>query len=794
MPDPPRLLLDDLIDTSELELADPLRRDIGSEARSAYAQTHTGVSLGRTIETILRVGSQDVRIQAAIDLHRLASGATHVETLRVLATDGDDAWLASGIERAAFGALLLELEGEPVSGAAVIDLDPDGRELRRVDVAYRTPLWAARFEQRIDALLDAQRAARIRAREREVLADSLRFPFDKPRAGQDVMLRDVEGAARGGLVLLCSAPTGIGKTAAALLPMLRAALREQRQLFFVTAKTSQQTLALDTLRQLLPETAGTHAIQISARHRVCPIEEHGCADRRCPLQRRFFERLATSGVLETLSDSPVIDALAIREAALAVRLCPFEVALALARRATVVVGDFNYVFDPNARLRDLKEVEDESPRPLLIVDEAHNLAERARGYYSPRLMLERIEACTASLAPLRAPAYTQTRRLLRDVADHVAQQATRLSQERSEPGPWVDAPERSFWSSVEARARAALIAYAIQADAERERPAALRAVTTEGDPRPRDPARSLLYAVRDFARFATLDPDRFAAIWSPNEARMLCVDPGPLLAPVWSSFHAVVCMSATLSPFEHHAQALGVEGPRTERLDLASPFPRSNRLLLAIDAVDTTYRKRSEDAGRVAEIISRAIDVQPGNYLAFFSSFRYRDEVVAKLPAGPARVLLQLPGMPAEPILRQLERNRDGTLLVCGVHGGLLAEGVDYPGHLARGVFVVGPGLPAVDLERELIRSYHDEQSGLGFELAYILPGLTRVVQAAGRAIRGPHDRAFIALLGRRFAEPTYRDPLPLWWQDELVDVSDPVAALRAFWSRGAAAREMPAD
>ncbi len=763
-----------------------LRAEIEHDARVAWSRAGAA-RLGDELRVALEHGGRRLEIRTRLDARRDTRRGARVEVLRVVAgehagTDRDE----HEVERAALAATLLSLHGERVAGAAVVDLAPDGAELRRVDVAWTPTVWEARLRERLDALLEALEQHSRQARARRELAASLAFPFDEVRPGQDALLRDAEGAARGGLVLLCSAPTGTGKTAAALLPLLRAALAEGRQLFFATAKTSQQQLALDTLRRVLPPGSPALAVQVSARHRVCPMEQHRCGDGRCPLQARFRERLRASGLHAELAGLGVVDAEQIAPRALEARLCPFEVALELARGAAVIVGDFNYVFDPRVRLAELIDVDDEERRPLLIVDEAHNLAERAREYGSPRLDLASLETCAADLASLPALAYRETATLLRDVAAALRDRATILASERSEPGPWVETPERAFWARIAERAALALPAYTIQAGSERERPAALRAVPSGRDPRPRDPARSLLYAVRDFARAATADPERFAAIWSPEEARVLCLDPAPLLEPAWSAFHAAVCMSATLVPFDLHARTLGLESPRTERLDLASPFPRANRLLLASDAVDTTWKRRSDDAAAVAGLIARCVALRPGNYLAFFGSFRYRDEVVAKLPGGAARVLLQLPGMPAGPILRRLEQNRDETLLVCGVLGGLLAEGVDYPGHLAQGVFVVGPGLPAVTLERELIRTWHEQQSGEGFAQAYLLPGLSRVVQAGGRAIRGPDDRAFTALLCRRFAEPAYRDPLPAWWRDELVDARDPVPALRAFWERAA--------
>jgi DNA excision repair protein ERCC-2 len=730
----------------------------------------------------------ELHIAAFVDALHDTRGGTIPEVHRVVDPAEPEAGRAREIERSGLCALLLRRAGKTVRRARLIERAPSGEELGRIEVACAERTWTARLEACLARRLPDPHAASQRSRARAQLAESLPFPFAQIRPGQDALLRDVEGAARGGLVLMCAAPTGLGKTAAALYPLLRAAVREERQLYFATAKVSQQALALDTLRRMLPPGSPAWAVQISARHRVCPVERHGCtrdgpAGGRCALRRDLAARLARSGLEAELCALGVIDSEALVERALAERLCPFEVSLTLARSACAIVGDFNYVFDPHARLELLGEPE---RAPLLIVDEAHNLAERARGYFSPALAVDELERLSIALAPLRARVYRGARALFGAAAAHLRERAARLAEERSDPAPWVEAPDRSFWEEVGERAVALQAEYRVQIGGERTRPEPLRARPAGADPRPRDPALAALQALADFARCAALDPERSACIWRPGAARVVCLDPAAWLAPIWRRFHAVVCMSATLAPFEFHRRMLGLESPRTELLDLPSPFPAHNRLLVAVGSVDTTFRRRDDDAGRIAELIARCTALRPGNYLAFFPSFQYRDAVVAKLPAGGPRVLLQIPGLPVAPILKKLARSREGSMLVCGVHGGALAEGVDYPGELAIGVFVVGPGLPAVSLEQELIREYYERQLGQGFDYAYLFPGLGRAVQAAGRALRTPEDRAAILLLCRRFSEPMYRERLPAWWREELLDVSDPVPALRAFWEAGA--------
>ncbi len=684
------------------------------------------------------------------------------------------------LERAGLTALLCELAGHSIARVTVVEVPTQ----RRADVLYRREPWEQTLRERLHELAHRAEVDLGRARARRSL--TVPFPFGEPRPVQEQMIREVAGAAASGLVLLCAAPTGVGKTAAALHPFLCDALANDRRVFFVTSRGSQQELALETLRRMLPAGGPALALQISAKERVCPQAQLGCVERRCPWGRRFVERLTRSGILDSLETRGVVTAEEVAVEARAHELCPFEVTLRLAQRATAIVCDFNYVFDPRVALRHLVSGDG---RDLLIVDEAHDLPERARGALSPALELDRLESLGATLHAQLEPAYQRASELLRDAASHCASVAARLGEERESVPPWVEPTARGFWEPV--ALRAALLQSETQALVNESGPRDARlAPRREGrDARVRDPVQSALADLRDFASAADTDPDQFAALWSPERAALLCLDPAPWIGARVRGFHAAVLMSATLAPLEHHAQLLGVTGPRTVSLDLPCPFPRENRLLVGATSVDTRFSVRSEHAAEIARTIARCAATRRGNWLAFFPSFAFRDEVVAKLPAGSVRVVLQLPGAPVEPILARLRKNESETLLVCGVHGGVLAEGVDYPGELAIGAFIVGPGLPKLELERELVRAHFERELGAGFEYAYLVPGLARAVQAGGRVLRGPDDVGAIVLLDRRFSEPEYFARLPAWWRDEIVFTSDPVPALEAFWRSGARAR-----
>ncbi len=615
------------------------------------------------------------------------------------------------------------------------------------------------------------------------LADRLAFPFGTLRPGQDLMTRDIAGAVASGLTLLCSAPTGIGKTAAVLYPTLKHALAEGCRVFFTTAKNSQQQLALDTLRRMIAPASGVCAVQIGSKERSCPRDGRRCRDLACRYLERFQDRLRRSGLLEELCALGVVSAAEVRERALAHDLCPFEVSLSLAEGAHVVVSDFNYVFEPNVYLRRFFDAPYD--RDLLVVDEAHNLPVRAVGYYSPELDLVRMRDVAERCLSLDLGVFRAAGVALTELVDACESTLVQLGEERDAPPPWVEPPDRPLFERIGARIDDAIAGYVALLSAGGRAPPEFAPPAAAASPRERDPLLALLFAVRDFCRCCEADPELFAALWAPGQVKLSCLDPAPFLRERLQGFRAAVFMSATLTPFEFARSRLGADDREVLTLDLPCPFPRANRLLVSVPSVDTTYRQRSADAAKIAALISETSALRAGNYLAFFPSFAYRDEVVSQLAPGPRRLLLQLPGAPAAATLGLLRDRPAEPTILCAVHGGIFAEGVDYPGDMAIGVFVVGPGLPAVSAEQQLVRGYYEAQLGAGFEYAYVYPGLGRVVQAGGRAIRTPSDRAFIMLLGRRFSEPLYRSKLPAWWQEEIIDSEDPIPLVRAFWRGG---------
>ncbi len=693
--------------------------------------------------------------------------------------------------------LALELgSGVRVRGQVVF-ADPWAGEHFQLDVSYEPERCEAFLVGRLEKLVGDRLALLELASRRRQWAGRIRLPFARARRYQQEVMEDVAGAVAQGMNLALSAPTGIGKTVAALVPAVRTALAQGFRVAFATAKVSQQELALDTLERILPEDTDLLAVQIEAKERSCPREEILCLPDHCPLLRNStrlgLRRLAAA----QLAGQGVVRAQDVAQVAGTHGVCPFQLTLELAYRADVLVGDVNYLLHPGVRLAELRDRDEAAPEPrpwVAILDEAHALYERARAFLSPELdehvLAELESACEAGQSELFLGLAEAFRRLRGLLASWDPPGDEPVTSEQV-----VDLP-RGVWEEAFVALEPLVWEYAGFVHRGGRRPTGLLPRRQEGSRRVTDPLLDFWFAFRVFAEAAeNPGPGRVAVLErrpSGRVLRILCLDPSWYLRERFSEFASVVAMSATLEPLPVYVEALGLDGRPCVQAAYPSPFPRENRLLVADVSPATRYRRRAESMGLVAERLAGLALLRPGNHLAFLPSYRYLEELLPHLlRAGAGRKFSLLPvrsAAQAPEVLGLLRRRAEGrildSLLVCAVLGGSLSEGVDLRGDMAHTVAVVSPGLPQVSFERNLVAAYFEERTGWGFERAYLAVGLTAVVQAAGRLIRSEEDVGVVALLGERFGEPRYLSLLPASWQEDLVVTEDCVAEAARFWQR----------
>lgn len=619
------------------------------------------------------------------------------------------------------------------------------------------------IKARVRALITTALERDRQRHERRDRAKALQFPHAQPRRYQDQMIAAVEHALDKSRHLLVSAPSGIGKTAGALYPAIKFALGNDKRVFFVTAKNTQHAQAAETLRRMAVPTA----VVLQAREKMCINSIYACREEFCPHLQLFQQKL-----LQLRQQERVIVPDALIATGRVMSLCPFELGLVEAERTDAIVCDYNYVFDPQVYFRRFFHDADYS-NAILIIDEAHNLVQRALDYYSPSLSRQQLQEVGKSLAHVEPALARELRKFLRalDEVFHARSQPDEYSQLEDEPATsLIDSP-KPFFDSLKPTYTRLSVRYLLDK-------------IESGRAIPDDPVEDFFAELGKFYSVLGLEGEEFSHLCDGHTLKIVCKDASRMLAERLAGFHSVIAMSATLEPVEFYEKMLGFESERTDRLTLPSPFPAGNRKVLVYHKISTAFRHRGGNYDKIAEVIATTVAARPGNYMALFPSYEFLRSTARYLNLP---VIAQEPGMSEsqrESVLEALKSNVPPKL-VLAVQGGVFAEGVDYPGETLSGVIVVSPALPTVNFERELMRRYYQERYGKGFEFAYLYPGMNRVIQSVGRLIRSETDTGVAVLICQRFAQNQYSALFPSDWSDAERDsliCKDLSNELQGFW------------
>lgn len=602
------------------------------------------------------------------------------------------------------------------------------------------------------------------------------FPFAQPRPGQDELLETLTQALETKTDLFLEAATGIGKTIGVLYPALKQFSKNARydQIFFLTAKTAGKEIIKKTLLIAKSQGIRLRTVFIEAKERVCLYPGTECRPEACPCAAGYYIRVkaALPGLLREELMLPE----QLRAAAAAEQLCPFELSLDLALAADLIVCDYNYVFDPSVYLKRFF-LPPGHRNYLFLIDEAHNLVTRGREMYSAALSQEKLVQIRRDCEDF----HPELAAACRGVETFFDAWRLQLAQETRQ-GMLLSALPEMFEPALQ-KLCAMLEPYLAQSPAGPLQKALkdfyfelLHLIQVMGFIRP------------EYALFILLEGDNLVL-------RLFCRNPGPLLRKRLDWAQSAVFFSATLSPMPYFQELLGGTKDALS-LCLGSPFPQENRLYLHIPGIDTRYKNRAASAGSLAEIAVTMARIHPGNYLVFFPSYAYLNAVRPLIQQRTAKtgtaVFSQFPNMSdiqKRQFLERLSAPGDGrSRLGLAVLGGLFGEGVDLPGDQLVGVLIVGPGLPAISASQELIQAYFNDTREAGFLYSYVIPGIIRVIQSAGRVFRTPEDRGVVLLVDDRFLQPDYQSLLPADWFMTGRPFSNPdyQQALEEFWNDGA--------
>lgn len=623
-----------------------------------------------------------------------------------------------------------------------------GRETLRREKRSASELKQV-FDEICDKFLCRARQELKHRQARTAAMHKLQMPFGTFRTGQRSLAKAVFRGLRDGKHQAIQAPTGIGKTIGTLFPALKAMASECTdsaidKIFFLTAKTSGRTVALRAAKMMHEENApALRILELAAREQACEHPDKQCHGESCPLAKGFYDRLANAR--EAALRQGLLDQDTLRQVGLAHAVCPYHLAMELVPWCDLVVGDYNYYFDVGATLH--AQAASQQWRVGVLVDEAHNLVERARDMYSATLALEDIQALSKlnpSIDSLLAKVSCAWSDLLTDQAE-----------------PYRSHPElpRLFLQTL------------------RNASAVISDQLDKLEPDGHDKVLRFYFDLQHFLRladsfgnhslFETLVPSR-----TENGSRTACtirnVMPAPHLKPRLDTAVACVMFSATFQPRQFYADVLGLP-ETTVWVDVDSPFTADQLDVCVVSDISTRWTDRQASLAPMARVIARQYARRPGNYLVFASSFDYLHRLAEALNAAHPDIPTWQQSRERNALARAafLDRFQDGGRGIgFAVLGGIYAEGIDLPGDHLVGAFIATLGLPQWNPGNEALRACLENSfSGRGYDYAYLYPGLRKVVQAAGRIIRTPEDRGVVYLMDDRYTRPAVRRLLPAWWR-----------------------------
>ncbi|WMW80129.1 ATP-dependent DNA helicase [Undibacterium cyanobacteriorum] len=654
-----------------------------------------------------------------------------------------------------YGHLLCQKLGVDELRVAVIYFNVDTK-LERIVANTHSAAELREFFEAQCALFLAWAHQEMRHRQsRDAALAEMVFPYPQFRVGQRELAEAMYKASARACCLLAQAPTGIGKTLASIFPMLKACKEHQLdKLFFLAAKTSGRQLALDalshlqqTMHQEAPAiddssttTAKVRVIELVAKSKACEHPDKACHGESCPLAQGFYDRLASARAAALQVDQ--LDQRRMREVALRFDVCPYYLSMEMSKWADVVVGDYNYYFDLNAMLYGQTIVNEH--KVAVLVDEAHNLVSRARSMYSAELSY-------ASFKAMRKTAPAQLKKAL----ERLARQWRQL--QKSQDDDYLvhsELPEKFIIALGNACVDIA--------DFFNQEPTA---VLPELQSFYLD-ALLLSKLCESFGEHSLFD------VHVKRGESTLCVRnivPAPFLKHRFAASHCTALFSATLSPWNYYSDLLGMPD-NTAWIDVPSPFKAEQLSVRVVDQVSTRYQDRSASLPAICQVMAQQWQQQPGNYLAFFSSFDYMEQARERFTTEHPDITVwtqtrHMDESDRKQFINNFTEHSQG--IAFAVLGGAFGEGIDLPGKRLIGAFIATLGLPQLNPINEHIRQHMQTMFGAGYDYTYLYPGLQKVVQAAGRVIRTTEDQGVIYLMDDRFNQAQVRALLPTWWRVE---------------------------
>ena len=579
--------------------------------------------------------------------------------------------------------------------------------------------------------------------ERNESIKKLRFPFKTYRKGQKELAVTCFNTIKEKAVLFAQAPTGIGKTISTMFPAVKS-LGEDRgeRVVYLTAKTITRTVAEEAVNRLKDNGLICRNITLTAKEKICFKDKSSCNPENCEYALNYYDKV-NDVIFGMLKEENNFTREKIEEYARKEKLCPFELALDLSLWCDLIICDYNYAFDPRARLK--RFFEEDVNKNILLVDEGHNLVDRARNMFSAEIYKEKI---------LKAS------KLVKGKAPNLYKALNSINKYLIEVRKEVQESEgTSIYKKDEYKDLYKLLRIFLKECDEY----LIKATNTQGY----DEIKDLYFEIRAFISISELYSKEYVTLVEINKndvkVKLFCVNPSKNLSKIVQGSYSTIIFSATLTPINYYIDLLGGDD-KSYRMKLPSPFKKENLKIYGYP-LNMRFKQRENNIDNVCNLIHRFKNEEVGNYMVFLPSYLYLNQIYSRYIElfGEDNTICQgevLTESEREEFLNNFKE--DTNILAFCVIGGVFSEGIDLPGRRLIGSIIVGVGFPKISNEGDIIRSYYEDK---GFDYAYIYPGINKVMQAAGRVIRTETDKGRILLIDDRYYTLKYRSLLPKEWE-----------------------------
>lgn len=608
------------------------------------------------------------------------------------------------------------------------------------------------------------------------------FPFESYRRGQRELAVAVYGTIKENKKLFAEAPTGIGKTISTIFPAVKAMGEGLiNKIFYLTAKTITRTVGEEAFNRLRTKGLKMRVITLTAKDKICFNKEAACNGEQCEYAKGHYDRV-NAAIMDLITNEESFTREIIEAYAKKHRVCPFEFSLDLALFSDAIICDYNYAFDPSAALKRFFDVsvvgkgksKDSNKIPYaLLIDEGHNLVDRAREMFSEELLKSKI---------------LEAKKLMKGRAQNLYKSLDKINSYMIDLRHQLEEEDKKSIVTTEPPEEIYILLRIFMKEAEEY---LIKNRNTEGY----EEILDLYFNFNSFLNIGELYGENYVTyVDSENKdikLKLFCVDPSKNLKETMNKVRSTILFSATLNPMDYFKELLG-HNAEDYNMRLPSPFNRENLKVNIADKISTKYIHRENSYEAIATYIRTFIKGRKGNYMVFFPSYAYMNRVHEDFVNSMSMdekvdIILQDSSMTEEnreEFLKTFDENNENTLVAFAVLGGVFSEGIDLTGDKLIGAIIVGVGLPQLCLERDIIKDYYNEKLNKGYEYSYMYPGMNKVLQAAGRVIRTEKDRGTLMLIDQRFINRDYESLFPREWFPyvKLRDQLQLQRELKEFW------------